>query len=359
MKKWYSLGITILVVLLVGISVASAQDTMQPTVKMGGNDTLGSFLVGANGMTLYLYTKDVPGTSNCYDQCATNWPPLLVAEGETPTLDAGIPGMLGVTERTDSTYQVTYNGWPLYYWVKDMAAGDATGQNVGEVWFVVTPPTVSLGGNADLGDFLVGPNGMTLYLYTKDTPGTSNCYDQCATNWPPLLVADGVTPSLQPGVPGTLGVTERTDSTYQVTYNDMPLYYWVKDMAAGDATGQNVGEVWFILKPPTLSVAHNDALGDFLIGPNGMTLYLYTKDEADVTNCYDKCAVAWPPLLVAPGETPTASADAMGTLNVITRTDGGMQVTYNGKPLYYWVKDHVPGDTTGQNVGEVWFVLAP
>jgi predicted lipoprotein with Yx(FWY)xxD motif len=48
---------------------------------------------------------------------------------------------------------------------------------------------------------------------------------------------------------GTLGVTERTDGTYQVTYNDMPLYYWIKDVVPGDATGQNVGEVWFIVAP--------------------------------------------------------------------------------------------------------------
>jgi predicted lipoprotein with Yx(FWY)xxD motif len=359
MWRWYGLAIVVVAMVLLGISAVSAQGTAEPTVKMGGTDALGPFLVDAKGMTLYLFTKDEVGKSNCYDQCAQNWPPLLVAEGETPTLAEGVPGLIGVEARTDGGLQVVFNGMPLYYFAKDAAPGDATGQNVGEAWFVVAPASVSLGGNADLGSFLVGPNGMTLYLYTKDEPDKSNCYDQCAQNWPPLLVKEGETPSLQLGLSGELGVTARTDGGSQVTFNGMPLYYWVKDTAPGDSTGQNVGEVWFVIKPTTLTVASNADLGSFLVGPNGMTLYLYTKDEPDTSTCYDQCAVNWPPLLVVEGETPTAGDGVMGTLGVTTRTDGGLQVTYNGTPLYYWIKDVVPGDVTGQNVGEVWFVLAP
>lgn len=234
---------------LVGLSVARAQGT-EPTVQMGGNDELGSFLVGPDGMTLYLFTNDTPGVSNCSGDCLVNWPPLLVDEGVQPTLAEGIPGRLGVIQRADdSTYQVVYNGMPLYYWKDDAQAGDATGQGVGDVWYVIKPADVSLGGNDELGSFLVGPNGMTLYLFTNDTPGTSNCYDDCAVKWPPLLVPDGQQPSAGDGVTGMLGVTERTDGTYQVTYNDTPLYYWFKDIVPGDATGQNVGEVWFVIDP--------------------------------------------------------------------------------------------------------------
>ncbi|MGD0751228.1 MAG: hypothetical protein ABSA23_07450 [Anaerolineales bacterium] len=57
-----------------------------------------------------------------------------------PTAGTGVTAsMLGTTKRTDGTTQVTYNGWPLYYWVNDKVAGDTTGENVQNVWFVITP----------------------------------------------------------------------------------------------------------------------------------------------------------------------------------------------------------------------------
>jgi len=117
---------------------------------------------------------------------------------------------------------------------------------------VIQPATVALGGNDELGPFLVGPDGMTLYLFTNDTTGVTNCYDECAVRWPPLLVPAGMQPTAGEGVTGTLGVTERTDGTSQVTYNGMPLYYWINDVVSGDATGQNVGEVWFVVAPDNM-----------------------------------------------------------------------------------------------------------
>jgi plastocyanin len=89
-------------------------------------------------MTLYLYTNDTKNTSTCYDKCATAWPPLLTSGA--PAVGAGADAsLLGTTTRTDGKMQVTYNGWPLYYWFKDQKAGDTTGQLVGGVWFVVSP----------------------------------------------------------------------------------------------------------------------------------------------------------------------------------------------------------------------------
>src|SRR5215211_2019740 len=107
------------------------------TVSVGQNDALGSFLVDDKGMTLYLFTKDTPDTSNCYEKCATAWPPLLTT-GD-PVAGEGVDAsLLGTTTRTDGTVQVTYNGWPLYYYEKDQAPGDVVGQDVGDVWFVVS-----------------------------------------------------------------------------------------------------------------------------------------------------------------------------------------------------------------------------
>jgi len=117
---------------------ATSAPAMGTTVQVGKNDALGSFLVDDKGMTLYLFTKDSPNTTTCYDQCATNWPPLLTTGA--PVAGEGVDASkFGTITRTDGTVQVTYNGWPLYFYAKDAAPGDVVGQNVGDVWFVVSP----------------------------------------------------------------------------------------------------------------------------------------------------------------------------------------------------------------------------
>ncbi len=86
-----------------------------------------------------------------------------------------------------------------------------------------------------------------------------------------------------------------------------------------------------------------------LTDAGGMTLYTFDKDtQGTASNCYDKCAENWPPLFA------TADTKAEGEFTVIDRTDGTKIVAYKGWPLYLWVKDQKPGDTTGDMVGEVW-----
>ena len=95
---------------------------------------------------------------------------------------------------------------------------------------------------------LVGPNGMTLYQFTNDTAGKSNCSGNCLVNWPALTVTQGTTPTAASGVTGKLGTIVRTDDGQsQVTINDMPLYYFKNDKAVGDANGQGVGDVWYVV----------------------------------------------------------------------------------------------------------------
>ncbi|MFA6177888.1 MAG: hypothetical protein WC694_03300 [Candidatus Paceibacterota bacterium] len=111
---------------------------------------------------------------------------------------------------------------------------------------------------------------------------------------------------------------------------------------------------------PILKVSSNPTLGSFLVASNGMTLYLFTKDTvANVSTCYDTCAVNWPPYTVSADQNLSADEGINGVLATTTRTDGSKQLTYNGIPLYFWKFDKVVGDTTGQNVGGVWFVLKP
>ena len=85
-----------------------------------------------------------------------------------------------------------------------------------------------------------------------------------------------------------------------------------------------------------------------LTDAKGMTLYTFDKDEGGVSACYDKCAANWPPMIAA------ANAKAEGDYGLSDRTDGSKQWTYDGKPLYLWVKDAKPGDMTGDGVNGVW-----
>ena len=125
----------------------------------------------------------------------------------------------------------------------------------------------------------------------------------------------------------------------------LPLTFAVQPvMAAGDAT---------------VLVSKDAKLGDILTDSKGMTLYQFAKDQMNVSNCSGGCATAWPPLVVAAGQTPTAGQGVTGKLGVITRQDGSLQVTYNGLPLYFFASDSKPGDTTGQGVGGVWSIVHP
>ena len=92
---------------------------------------------------------------------------------------------------------------------------------------------------------LVGPNGMTLYTFDRDVAGSgkSVCNGPCATNWPPLMVADS------DKAMGDYMVITRDDGKKQWAMKGKPLYYWIKDTKAGDKTGDGVQSVWHIVKP--------------------------------------------------------------------------------------------------------------
>jgi predicted lipoprotein with Yx(FWY)xxD motif len=93
--------------------------------------------------------------------------------------------------------------------------------------------------------------------------------------------------------------------------------------------------------------------GDVLAGDKGMTVYTFKKDTAGMSNCYDKCAQNWPPVMAA------SDAKADGAYSLVTRKDGAKQWAKDGMPLYYWVKDTKEGDTTGDGVNGVWDVAKP
>ena len=107
------------------------------TVAVASSD-LGEIVVDGEGLSLYMFGNDEGGESACYEACAQTWPPLLT-EGDATAGDGADATLLGTTERTDGTTQVTYNGHPLYHYAADSAPGDTNGQGVGDVWFVLSP----------------------------------------------------------------------------------------------------------------------------------------------------------------------------------------------------------------------------
>jgi predicted lipoprotein with Yx(FWY)xxD motif len=110
----------------------------------------------------------------------------------------------------------------------------------------------------------------------------------------------------------------------------------------------------------TINVSETAAVGKFLTGPAGNTLYVFSGDTAaNASTCVDACATNWPPLTASGGTAPAAGTGVTGTLATFARADGSMQVSYNGKPLYYFVKDTKAGDTNGQGVAGKWTVAAP
>jgi len=112
----------------------------KPAMLALNQTSLGKIITDGNGMSLYMYPPDTrdPSVSNCYDACARAWPPLLTA-GKPELKGADVDAKLvGTTTRKDGTTQVTYNGWPLYYWQRDRNPGDVLGQAVGDIWWVMT-----------------------------------------------------------------------------------------------------------------------------------------------------------------------------------------------------------------------------
>jgi predicted lipoprotein with Yx(FWY)xxD motif len=113
---------------LLSTSVSFADSYLSGAVMssmVGGKNVL----TDAKGMTLYTWDKDAAGVSNCYDQCATNWPPLLV------DASTAVSGDWTLVDRKDSDKKiVAYKGMPLYLWIKDTKPGDTTGDGVGGTW---------------------------------------------------------------------------------------------------------------------------------------------------------------------------------------------------------------------------------
>jgi predicted lipoprotein with Yx(FWY)xxD motif len=117
--------------------------TGEVDVQVSETTDFGPILVDGEGMSLYVFMNDTQdsGTSTCTDDCAGVWPPLTV--GGAPVAGEGVDAtLLGTITRDDGSLQVTYNGWPLYLYTGDTAAGDTSGQGVTDefgLWQLISP----------------------------------------------------------------------------------------------------------------------------------------------------------------------------------------------------------------------------
>lgn len=106
-----------------------------------------------------------------------------------------------------------------------------------------------------------------------------------------------------------------------------------------------------VLAAPALITDSSE--GEILTNHDGMSLYVFEKDEAGVSHCNDKCTDNWP--ILAASKDDKAEDD----YDIITRADGSLQWTYQDQPLYLWKEDKVAGDMKGNGKFDVWHLAKP
>ena len=242
--------------LMLGCDDEDSASDPQPTISLRTDATLGSFLVDQDGRTLYVFSADANGSSGCAGGCLDRWP---VFNTDEMILGAGLDAANFGTVQGNDGPQITFNGWPLYYYSPDgdgeiEASGETSGEGVGNVWYVAKPyslmiarQVVTPGEDAEL--FLVDGLGNSLYLFTVDDPGVSNCSGGCISAWPVFEgAADLVIPSTLNA--SDFSVIARTDGEGdQLAYQNMPLYYYAQDAQRGDTQGEGANNVWFVVNP--------------------------------------------------------------------------------------------------------------
>ena len=352
-------------------------------VKLSDNGDFGKILTNSDGKSLYFFSKDTKDTSECLDGCLNIWPVFYV---ENITADNGLEvADFATIIRTDGVKQTTYKGWPLYYFSNDTIAGDTNGDKVNDIWYIAKPDyslmyvTSQLVGhdnknytnNYTEGDgntfYITDINGNTLYTFSNDTNNVNNFTNESFSNnavWPVAeITLDKIPSILDKEDFGTIDVFGRI----QLTYKGWPLYYFGQDSQRGDNKGISFPApgVWPIantdtpvaLVAPTVKLVDNATFGKILTDSDGISLYFFSDDTKDTSECLAGCLNIWP-IFYAEDLIVGSGLDS-AEFGIITRTDGAKQTTYQGWPLYYYVSDVNTNDTLGDNVGEEWFIAKP
>ncbi len=386
------------VFLLAVLSIAfqSCKDDEEGTPAEESNvrlasSSLGNILVDANGNTLYYFTMDRNGVSNCSGGCLANWPAFHVA---TVNPGAGLSASdFGAITRDGGGQQTTYKGWPLYYFIGDTAPGQTNGQEVNDVWFVVTTSlatapqpeeeeeeeegdaTILVANHATFGSILTDADGYPLYFFTNDADGTRHCNDGCLASWPIFHAGSVVLEagsSLDMDDFGTIG----EGANAQTTYKGWPLYYYAPD-GEGEVNGDGVGNIWYVAKPDygimiadaqlvghdgknyTSDYEEGEGITKYFTDAYGRTLYIFTNDEENTNNYTEEDFnnnATWPIFHVDIESLPSAlNAEDFGEIDVF----GEPQLTFKGWPVYYFGDDTERGDNKGVSypAAGVWPII--
>ena len=350
------------------------------------------YLVDAEGRTLYLFkfdSKDL-NTFTADDFSNNNvWPVYHTEIDALPSaLDEADFGEIEVAGHS----QLTYKGWPLYYFGQDAQRGQNKGISfpVANIWYTVnaqTPAavvefTVTTVDNGTFGRILTDADGHILYTFARDTKGDpSACVGGCLTRWPNFNAEDIVLPegsTLDADDFGSIG----DGATKQTTYKGWPLHYFSPNNdgvieAAGQIGGDNFGTLWHVANPDyalrvanaqltgldglnyTSAYALGDGLTRYFTNAEGRTLYIFKNDSKD-TNTFTAADFSndavWPMVDIDIEHLPTGiNAADFGTIDFHGRT----QLTYKGWPVYYFGQDAVRGNNKGVSVGApgIWPVI--
>lgn len=218
----------------------------------------------------------------------------------------------------------------------------------------------------EFGKVLTTPEGKTLYFFAPDVNGSANCNGQCAITWPAYYSENAAAVA---GIdPKDIGVITGQGGKKQNTYKGWPLYQFSNDSQVNDIKGDAVNGTWFVAKPDyILMIANAQLVGadgknykedlsegngitPYFTNGAGRTVYSFTQDTFNKNNFtkedFSNDAV-WPIYQSEAGPTPSViKKDLLGSITVF----GKKQLTYNGRPLYYYGQDTKRGDTKGVSV---------
>ncbi len=351
-------------------------------VKITHNAKYGMILTDGAGMTLYFFAKDTT-TATCNGSCASIWPAFYTS---TLTVGSGLNSSdFGTITRSDSTKQITYKGWPLYYYSGDSAPGDVNGEGLFGVWFVAKPNyTIMLMNNQLVGEngveyngnyqpgtgsveYFVDSYGRTLYYFTKDTYNKNNFTKSDFSNNSLWAIYQDSLQAVPPGIDSSYFGTIDVFGRKQLTYKGWPLYEFGPDsLKRGSTKGVSFPSpgIWPVAQTSIKSAAivanvqitNNSKYGMILTDGTGRTLYFFAHDTT-TSACNGQCAALWP-AFYADSLTIGAGLNA-SDFGTITRSDSTLQTTYKGWPLYYYSGDSAPGDVNGEGFKGIWFVAKP
>lgn len=398
MKKMYQLSTTMLLVVLISLTLTSCkkEDDPEPPIEPTSISlSAGEYLVDGNNQTLYFFTRDVDGKNNCSGGCVDFWPAY---HEENINFGQGLDATdFAELDLADGSRQITYKGWPLYYYspagdgnLED--PGNTSGEGVNGVWFLAKEYSVALANdqlvgldgnnytdNYEIGEsvsqFFVDGEGNTIYIFIRDYKDQNNFTKPDFSN-------DGAWPIFYEEIktlPSTLDASDFGEidihGEKQMTYKGWPLYYFGQDENRGDTKGVSVPApgVWPIANintddapvAPTIMLTDNETFGSILTDAQGRSLYYFTRDVDGTSKCAGGCLSAWP--IYYTEEIILKDGDELNISNfsTITLSDGTtMQTTYKGWPLYYFspAADGViedAGATAGDGVNNVWYIAKP